>query len=317
MVIRVIFLEQYILMMKQVITLPLEVKLAFENSTCCFFEADLSLVDQEKIKEAINNWSSKQQPIFHGTFDKKTKIMTLTSEHPKPFIPQAISLSHAFLATRLCNPLDTQLISEAKNKGKRIIFLESWEKQMSLMYGLQFDFQSHLDFFQYASARLKEDIKTFESLKEAYLKQNIEQIKITPPKSAPNIVHQFYQALIDDRDTTLAESIKGFLEQGKGGLFFAVGARHLPGIITKLESADCTMQAVPLSQRYYPISGSIEDGKKVEAFRKIYHALYAGQSNELKTKGLFPEPEMILSIVHIKDYVQKNPNSRYRQKLGD
>ncbi|CAM2881572.1 TraB family [Legionella steigerwaltii] len=293
---------------EEVITLPLEVKVAFDSSNCCVFEVDTSLVDQEKIKQAIKTWSAKQPPLtLNATGD-----LEIISGECKPLIPEALALSIGSHSSRLINPLDLQLISAAKKKDKRVLYLEDWEKQIHLLYGLQFDFVFHYKFYNYITNNLHRTQTLFNLSKEAYLKQDMKFFKAHPQEDrhTPSVVHQYHKELSYDRDPTLAESIKKCLEQELGIIFIAVGIAHLCGIIEILKLAGYTINSIPLGQRLYPIAGSIEDGKKVEAFRRIYHALYSGQSNALKTKGLFYEPEMILSYDHIVDYVMKYPNTR-------
>ncbi|WP_131794822.1 TraB/GumN family protein [Fluoribacter gormanii] len=293
---------------EDVTTLPLEVKLAFDSSICCIFEADTSLIDHERIKLAIKAWSARQSSlIVNGTKDLK-----IISGECKPLIPEALALSIGSNASRFINPLDLQLISAAKTKEKRVFYLEDWEKQLHLLYGLQFNLAFHYKFYNSIVNNLEQSQTTFNLLKEAYLKQDMESIRVhsSGDKNASSEFHQYMKALIDNRNPTLAESIIKFLKQELGILFIAVGVSHLCGIIELLKLAGYTVNEIPLGQRLYPIAGSIEDGKKVEAFRKIYHAIYSGQSNALKTKGLFYEPEMVLSHTHILDYVQKHPNTR-------
>ena len=96
----------------------------------------------------------------------------------------------------------------------------------------------------------------------------------------------------------------------KGNTFVAVGAGHLSGIISQLAEEGYKIHPVKLGKRYYPIKGTLDDGKKVKAFRTIYLALFYGQSGWKIKDSLFPANNKVVTFKTIKCFVQKNPVGR-------
>ena len=211
------------------------------------------------------------------------------------------------------NRLDFQLLQQAQKKGKQVLYLEDARMTMDYALGTNLSAEDQLDFYRFheehrhtLSAAMSRD------LKKAYMNQDMPELQrllrgLATSANAPAAVISYYEQLTI-RSTRMAE--KMLYPLNAGNTFIAVDAVNLPAMIAKLSLQGFQVNPVELSTRLYPIAGTIEDGEKVAAFRKIYNALYASQSSCFKSKGLFPTADTVLSIDHILDYVSKNPKSR-------
>lgn len=209
--------------------------------------------------------------------------------------------------------LDFQLLTHAKVQQKEINYLETDNEAIDHSYGLNLSPAEAVEFFHFHESHKKAISADISSdLKRSYVNQDIDEVKrlmrsLSSFANAPAAVGHYYNAL-DAHADVMTDRARGHLDRGNA--FIAVDAVSLPGMITKLRADGFRVEPVELSTRLYPIAGTLEDGQKVAAFRKIYNALYAAQSSAFKRKGLFPDAGTVLSIEHIQDYVAKNPNSR-------
>jgi uncharacterized protein YbaP (TraB family) len=327
------------------VTLPLEVKKAFEQATDCVFEADLnsSMENPMSIFMLAINWQAAQAQYltqipqdyissakrnFKKIRDKGVKanpamapLLDMMMENIQQVRPLEIA-QHMMAGNvqqidpaKCVNGLDQQLMRYAKLKNKKTHYLESLEEQFTALHGYKLTVLEQIEFYRFIESELAKGKKFLglEDVEREYQQQDIQKLKdllqIFPTTTnVPEPVRRYFDGLSTNRDLKMAEGMKPSLDNGNA--FVAVGAAHLKGITDELQKEGYTIEAVPLGKRYYPIDGTIEDGEKVAAFRKIYTALYMAQTSFFKKRGLVPIEDMIVSLKQIQDYTLTNKNTR-------
>lgn len=225
---------------KEIVTLPLEVKNAFDNASRVVIEADLA-----QAEEAFLHWIMKWM--------KNNQIISA----PPMFI-SFLEVKQALDPRRFEKSLDQLLIDECKLKGKPLGFLEVVDEQVKAVIGYSFNKYEQASYYQWLKDNGLLDVeyinKQSEKLKTYYLANNLDAIAevLSLPLNAPEIAYKFNKSMFADRDIIQAEAMKQFMEEGN--VFFAVGALHLIGIIDKLKAEGYTVNPISLSQRMYPIS---------------------------------------------------------------
>lgn len=125
--------------------------------------------------------------------------------------------------------LDSWLQREAQLRGKRVIGLETIEEQIVMFDGLSPALQ--LAFLAAATAEQKSASQTFEKTKQAYLRQDLDQIAKLARQDIARVDDQLRQALeariFTERNRRMAMRMIDLIE--RGGAFIGVGALHLPG----------------------------------------------------------------------------------------
>jgi uncharacterized protein YbaP (TraB family) len=331
---------------EDLVKLPLEVKTAFEQATCCVFEENMINLDEitKKYYELSTNWQNKQNipknkfpedyalsvrtlnEIMLGNFAKKNPdifsvyshscILKSTDCFP---VAKALEMIDEFKMDnhqdKLVNMLGLQLMKNAEFKNKKIAYLEQIGDKYTASLGFNLNFQQQIEFYFFiASECLKrKNFFLYEDFVSAYLQQDSQLLsnllRVYPATtSVPEPVRQYFDGISINRDLKMAHGMKSYLDNGN--TFIAVGAGHLKGITDTLQTEGYKIEAVALGKRYYPIAGSIEDVQKVAAFRTIYTALYMSQSSFFKKRGFFPNDEMIVSLEQIKEYTSENKNTR-------
>lgn len=326
------------------VTLPLEVKKAFEQASDCVFEVDISMVDS--IVWLVKNWfddqanylgqvcndkdyclsarknykkiydeSVKADPNSADPFDLAFAMQNIELVSPL-FIAQAIMIgSEQIDLKKLVNGLDQQLESEAKLKKKKIAYLEPLERQYVALSGCHLNILEQIEVYRFIESEFAKGRK-FPSLKDIereYQQQNIQKLKdllqvFPTAANVPGPVRRYFDGLSINRDLIMAEKMTPYLNSGNA--FVAVGAAHLKGITDKLQTEGYTIEAVSLGKRHYSIHGTIGDGEKVAAFRKIYTALYMAQTSLFKKRGFVPIDDMVVSLRQIQDYTMANKDTR-------
>lgn len=327
------------------VTLPLEVKKAFEQATNCVFEADtVSFMNNPMITSTLAlGWQKAQaQYLFRipqdyissvkrnckKTLDKQMKenpelsilldmMMDSMVQLPPIQFAQQMMAGDAEPVDRakVNNGLDIQLMKYATFKNKKTVYLESPEEQLTTGYGYKFNILEQIELYRFVESELIKGRK-FSGMKElehAYHQQDIQKLqdmlRIFPDTmDVPKPVRRYFDELSVERDIIMAERMKPNLDNGNA--FVAVGACHLKGITDKLQMEGYTVEAVSLGKRHYPIEGSMEDGEKVAAFRKIYTALFSAQTSFFKKRGFVPADDRVVSLQEIQDYMSTNKNTR-------
>jgi uncharacterized protein YbaP (TraB family) len=327
------------------VTLPLEVKRAFEQATDCVFEADIVSFLENPISmfTLAGNWIASQAQYlnqipkdyilsakrnFKIIRDKRVKenpdmapLLDMMMENIKQVPPLQIAggmmagNARQIDTARSINGLDQQLIKYAKLKNKKTGYLESPEDQLIALQGYNLNILEQIELYRFIESELAKGKKfpNLEDTERAYQQQDIQKLsdvlRVFPTTSSvPESVRRYYDGLGINRDLKMAERMKSYLD--KGNAFVAVGAGHLKEVTDKLQTEGYTIEAVSLGKRYYPIEGTIEDGEKVAAFRKIYTALYMAQTSFFKKRGFVPIDDMIVSLKRIQDYTTTNKDTR-------
>lgn len=327
------------------VTLPLEVKRAFEQATDCIFEADvnslmenpmsmftlagkwlaaqaqyLTQVPQDYISSAKRNFKTKRDKEVKENPDMAfllDMMMANIQQIPPLQLAQGMMAGNAqqIDPAKLINGLDQQLMRYAKLKNKKINYLESPEEQLIALHGYNLNVLEQIEIYRFVELELAKGRKFPgpEDLEREYQRQDIQKLRELAPgfpttTNVPEPVRRYVDGIIAKRDLKMAEGMKSYLDNGNA--FVAVGAAHLKGVTDKLQAEAYTIEAVPLGKRYYPIDGTIEDGEKVAAFRKIYTALYMAQTSFFKKRGFVPIDDMIVSLKNIQNYTMANKDTR-------
>jgi uncharacterized protein YbaP (TraB family) len=305
---------------KEVISLPLEVKLAFDNAKHCILETDLDF-DLKVMKNLTIQWMSRQQKRFYKIEDR-TPNNTPFNRYVFPvsplipLIPSALKKLMSPFADRLDQGLAYQLLANAKEKNKNITFLESKEKFICISLGLQLDYQAHLEFEAYyernLAAKGKEALKELEATKNKYL-NNVDIDLPIIPCTAPKAVHQFYQALLENRVNDFAASLNNYLQKEES-FFIASPAFYLPSITKHLKQYGYEIEAQALSERSYQIADKLEVGKTAEL-----NSQTQTQTTKQNTHfNLFKAPSPTLTSKRLPEQQAEQEDINYQEfkKLG-
>jgi uncharacterized protein YbaP (TraB family) len=143
--------------------------------------------------------------------------------------------------------LDMVLYTDAINRKKKVIGLESAAEQISIFDDLSDDLQ--IAMLDDTLEHLEQLPSMFKQLMDAYLARDMAALVKTSEKfmqqGDPKVEKVFQQRLLDDRNHTMVERLQPLLQKGR--LFVAVGALHLPGeqgILQQLEDMDYRVTAV-------------------------------------------------------------------------
>jgi uncharacterized protein YbaP (TraB family) len=224
---------------KEIVSLPLEVKNAFDNASRVVIEADFTQTSTSL--GCISEWMQHNH----------------TEEYP-PMFKSLIKIVNAD-QKRFENSFDMQLMDEAKRREKKLGFLETAEEQVRVVIGYAFDEFEQTIYYNWLNDNHGLDIEnikiSFENLKKNYLANNLNAIsENTLSLSAPEIAYKYTNSIFANRDIIQAEAMKPFMEEGN--VFFAVGAGHLIGITNKLKAEGYTVNLIPLGKRIYSIANS-------------------------------------------------------------
>lgn len=327
------------------VTLPLEVKKALEQATDCVFEADMIsfMENPMSMLTLARNWLGAQAQYltkipqdyissakrnFKKIRDKGVKanpemapLLDMMMENIQQVSP--LQIAQGMMAenaqqldpAKLINGLDQQLMRYAKLKNKKTGYLESPEDQLTTFLGYNLNILEQIELYRFIESELAKGRK-FPSIEDAereYQEQDIQKLKnllqvFPATANVPEPVRRYFDGISANRDLKMAEGMKTYLDNGNA--FVAVGASHIKGIADKLQTEGYTIEAVPLGKRHYPIEGTIEDGEKVAAFRKIYTALYMAQTSFFKKRGFVPMDDKVVSLKEIQDYINTNKDTR-------
>ena len=325
------------------VTLPLEVKHAFEQATDCVFEMNISFSDttHEKLRTLEKTWIDSNTPFLSQIPQDyiSSAAKTLETAYNKThntagaaglsILMQQILQIPPIRVTELKtaenqrepvkdlprDALDAQLQLNAKWSGKRIGYLESLEEQVTATTGYHLNILEQIEFYRFITSELDKGRRfpTMEDTERAYQQQDIQKMQdmqrvFSTTSTVPEPVRRYYDGCTIARDLKMAERMKPYLNNGNA--FVAVGAAHLKGITDQLQTEGYTIEAVALGKRRYPIEVPIEEFDKVAAFKKIYTALYMAQTSFFKKRGHNPAGNPILSLKQIQNYTAKNKDTR-------
>lgn len=311
-----------------ILTLPFQVKTAFDNASCCVFES-FELSDPQSIQKIITeygiNWDLDK--IDFANEQLKTEYINSATVQLKSLYPHesnfAISkrvnntfpLEIYFRAINQHAPskntatLSNQLLEASTNHNKLTICVGPTEELVLATYGLNFNPIEQIEIYNFLLSTDSPD-QVPSLLKTFYLRDNLnilnDYAKLIKTQADQDVVSQYFSNILDETQTTI---LKGIVRLNSDSTFIAVSATYVENIAKNLSEQGYLVEPIGLTQRTYPIAGSLDDGKKVDAFRRIYRALADGQTGYFKRKKFLPIDGTV-SINQIMDYVDKHPKSR-------
>lgn len=292
---------------EKVVSFSKEVKDTFVQAQFYFFEADLS--EANSLKNIIHlgwddiNWMRAQGNL--NKYPETEYYLKTVFEDLRIYTKKEMSIAEIQLLTPLSmfflickytqnltqasKILDTVLLNsiDVNNPHKKILFLESFYSQMKLLMGFKFTYIEQIELYNILRKGFKNHDP--EGMLNSYLERSGERFnsELQTLKEVQNseTMQRFLQELIKNRDEKMSKQLPPYLDRGNA--FIAVGAAHLPGIIKNLEAQHYSINTVQLSAQIYPLLGPCVDKEKLlNAFRKIYNALYEGQNSYFKRKGI-------------------------------
>lgn len=267
---------------ERALTLPVEVIQAFTQAKRYAFEkaADPTLEEKLALTEMLEGWKKRNnggvlsdadflrlypfiEPLKPATMSNDTYKLFMRHRPPMHLILMAefgLVARHFKDVLAPGNFLDALLLNKATLSKKPITHLESLAFQLGLTNGLEFSFAEQMLYFNEAIAlfetREDEMLKKSKAMGEAYIlgteiTDEPETFKPANFDKARAIVERFRQALMDERNEKMSLAMWPLLQEGN--VFVAMGAAHLPGIISLLKARGCTVTAVDLSERLHSI----------------------------------------------------------------
>jgi len=263
---------------KKIVTLPFEVKKAFDSCSCFISESDGSECDTMDITRLFLEWGNVQ--IQHRYLPKSLPehyIRNLAEQLSGTcfaFFPESnklFSIPPVFITSRMAGQeestniskdknlyfLDQQLQDASKLLNKPMFFLESPKEALIAGYGLDLNYQDHLAIYDYYISQPQPSTETV-NLERMYLDEDIEgarNLETIYLKDAPDVVKRYnVEIMIDNRDDIWSSRMYPYLQDGNA--FIAVGNLHLKGIIKRLTEKGLEIRPISLSTRLYPITGS-------------------------------------------------------------
>ncbi|MCR5141524.1 MAG: TraB/GumN family protein [Ruminococcus sp.] len=146
--------------------------------------------------------------------------------------------------------IDLYLLNDAHSSGKEIYEVESAEAQMAML--VNFSDEIYSVALEGYCAENNDDIRQeMQDMYEAWRTGNIENLDISKSdedlsKDENEVMADYYQQLLFDRNVGMAQAVKDLLAEGKN-VFYMVGAAHYvgdKGIVALLESDGYTVERV-------------------------------------------------------------------------
>lgn len=263
----------------RVISLPSEIKQAFDEATVFITESDFTEIKhaefnqnyQALLKEHKEYLSSLASQEFKQDLQKALKIHypnreTLSQKEQLEVLQAQTSMLPMHVALLLMQDphekdksdsdfLDFRLLCSALDNQKKVIYLE--EANTGIAKGMNLTYAEHLEYYHFVTQHLavcRAQQLTRQAMIEAYLSGNIEIFDkdIAKLDDAPEAVKKVRRELIEERDKIMANNMQPHLNTEQA--FVAVGAAHLTGIIEQLHDKGYEVRNVPLSKKQYGIT---------------------------------------------------------------
>lgn len=201
----------------------------------------------------------------------------------------------------------------APGGDSRIAYLLTVEEQENAVWGLHFTDEEKLEFDNYIKRNVDRiRFASIEEQQQAYREDDFVKIYTQRrpifPEALPEIVKRFYRMASVETNNYLVNTMQPELE--KGNAFVAIDAGVMVLVINFLHRNHYQIKPVPFDAVIEDLDHSVLDSQKIAAFRKIYEALYEGQTSFFKTRGFYKDPSMSLSLELIEDYACQHPSSR-------
>ena len=142
-------------------------------------------------------------------------------------------------------PLDLHLLNLAQSHGNQLFGVETIEEQLGIFEAL--DLQQQISLLSESVCNYQENQSQIGTMLSLYLAQDLGGLVEIGDKYQTPVNANLFQKLLIDRNRTMAERIKPWMQQGQ--FFVAVGALHLPGptgLLRALENAGFEVSQVEL-----------------------------------------------------------------------
>lgn len=180
---------------------------------------DLSLKKMipEKEYTYLDSVITKQSGFSVSLFDNVAPVFTMTI-----FEMGNMNLSDSSIEGNE-EVLDMYFYEKAKEKGKKIIGIETVGEQLGALNSLTYQEQADLLVKEIHSEQENKTEGTDDM--KYYLQQNLDSLSASDLEG--KMPEKFYKALVNDRNVRMANRIADFIKEQS--TFIAIGALHLPG----------------------------------------------------------------------------------------
>ena len=219
----------------RVLNLPGPVSDAFGSAQTLVLEMDLGSGDVAGMGQAMALPAGKDlQGVIGDRLYRQTVSAMAGRGYPEAVVkrlqPWAIVLTLSMPPPKTGLFLDYVLYFRAQEQGMRVVGLEEVEEQLAVFTSLSMSEQITL-----LRDTLRDQEKfpeLFEQLLQAYLQRDLQALSELSEQqnmggSDQALQQRFMDSLVDRRNRRMADRLLPLL--GKGGVFAAVGALHLPG----------------------------------------------------------------------------------------
>ncbi len=267
-----------------VCTFSPETKQAFEQASCVAVE--MTSEAQDKLKDYLiskfEEWKKQnrigsEKPLTDYLSATQTKKIAdifedelLTSHPSHTALFQLLETSPMNLCQKINvkqmhnlgflgdKSLDKQIENQAKLVRKPTVSLDTPEDLAQRLVGSQFSYEQQVDYAkhflaeQFTSNNHEEIKKLSQQIIALYLAGDPEGLtKLNNPRESTPIGKSYFQSLAYGRDPILAQTMRPLLEAGD--TFFAMGAIHIPGVLSLLEKDGCVIEPVHEGERLYKV----------------------------------------------------------------
>ena len=218
---------------QRVLSLPLPVKHAFDNAETVVLELDMGpatmvasmagmlLTDGRELRDVVGD------QLYNTTVEAMTKV-GLPEMAIRKFKPWGVPMLLSIPPVESGQFLDLVLYQSATTQGKTVKGLETVEEQLAVFDGLSEADQ--IEILRETLNNLHLFDQMFKEMMDAYLEGNLGGlVRLSEKYSGSDsiAVQQLQERLLDKRNKLMANRLVSML--GKGNIFVAVGALHLPG----------------------------------------------------------------------------------------
>jgi|ERR1035437_3556053 uncharacterized protein YbaP (TraB family) len=195
------------------------------------------MIEDGKTLEDI--YSKKDYKMIKAALKKSTGFDISLFNSVKPFVILTMIEASKPAKSSMEDALDIYLSKQAKDKGKKVIGIETIDEQMDVISkmppGMVIDYIKNMG---------KQD-KMTEQLIDAYSLQQLDKIKSIMDNSGNALGAEFNKEILTKRNYIMADRISTFIASET--LFIAIGSGHLPGdegVISLLKKKGFTVSPI-------------------------------------------------------------------------
>jgi uncharacterized protein YbaP (TraB family) len=225
-----------------------EVSKAFETVEQVAVEVEMDKLDRGAVMNAMFMKDStldmlltkEEYEKLNEAYEDITGASLETANGIKPFFISA-NMVQALIPKDKAVPLDMYFMQTARNAGKEVIGLETFEEQMSLIDELSYTAQAKM--LVESIDEVGELEAQMDKLLKAYLSMNSE--KVLELMEDPSIPEEFMDKLLNERNRIMVERMIPEIKEKT--TFTAVGAAHLfgdKGIVKILKDKGYTVEPI-------------------------------------------------------------------------